>query len=129
MATYCLCALAALGAGFGIAHFLSSRAFALLGKSIDPASGLRWLLAVGLIVGLSLGFWRLLVGLTFIALAYCIVNIVFAVKIHALRLPLSPSRYLIGATISRALGMAIFITLWAVRFWPLMWDSKYRFHL
>jgi hypothetical protein len=112
---YNLYALIIVAAGFGGAALLSHRAVALLGKSIDPYAGLWWLIVIGLFVGIPLVVWRLPVGLVFIASAYCIITAVGVVRTHALRLPPAVSRRFIAAMVSRALGIAIFTTIWVSR--------------
>jgi hypothetical protein len=112
---YNLYALIIVVAGFGVAAFLSHRAVALLGKSVNPYAGLGWLIVIALLVGTPLALWSLPVGLVFIASAYCIITAVGAVRTYALRLPPAASRRLIGAMVSRALGIAIFTTIWVSR--------------
>jgi hypothetical protein len=111
-----LYALTIVVAGFSVAAHLSRRATALLGKSIDPYAGLWALIVIALLVGIPLALWRLQIGLLFIASAYCIVTAVGIVRTRALRLPLAASRRVIAAMVSRALGVAIFTTIWVSSF-------------
>jgi hypothetical protein len=109
---YNLYALIIAAAGFGVAALLSRRAAVLLGRSIDPYAGLWWLIVIAAVVAIPLVLWRVPVGLIFVASAYCIITAVGVVRTHALRLPPAASRRFIGAMVSRALGIAIFTTIW-----------------
>jgi hypothetical protein len=115
-----LYALIVLGAGFAIAWFLSHRATVLLGN-VDFYGRLKWLFVLSLAVGIPVILWRFLVGMMFFAASYCIIAAIAAVRIHALRLPSAAGSWcLIGALISRSLGIATFTAMWATRFWSLI---------
>jgi hypothetical protein len=127
MRLYPFIAIIILGAGFAIAHLLSSRAFALLGNWIDPYAGLKWVLAIISLIIIALLLWRFLFGMIFGALAYCSLSAAAAVRMHALPIPPSPRRYLIGSMISKALGMVISIAIWVATFWNVMLTDRLHF--
>jgi len=127
MRLYPFIAIIILGVGLAIAHLLSSRAFALLSEWIDPYAGLKWVLAIGFLITIALLLWRFLFGIIFVTLAYCSLNAAAAVRIHALPIPRSPRRYLIGSMISRALGMMISMAIWVATFWNVMLTDRLHF--
>jgi hypothetical protein len=112
---YNLYALIIVAAGFGVAALLSHRAVALLGKPLDPYAGLWLLIIIASLVAIPLVLWQLSVGLVFIASAYCIITAIGMIRTHALRLPPAASRRFLAAMVSRALGVAIFATIWVSR--------------
>ena len=112
---YYLYPLLIVVAGFGVAWLLSHRAVALLGRYVNPYVGVGWLVVIALVVGVPLVVWRGSVGVIFIGLAYCIVTAVGMARTKRLDLPPAVYRYFIAAMAARALGVAIYASIYVSR--------------